>query len=50
MDVITTNSGNTLNKILNFVVNFYTTYKNETVYINYGDNKNQVIQLASSNS
>jgi hypothetical protein len=50
MDTITTNSGNTLDKAINITYNLYTSFKNDSILINYGDSSTQNITVNSGNS
>ena len=43
--MITTTSGNSFDKTLTNSYNLYTSIKNDTVVINYGDSSQQIIQL-----
>lgn len=45
MDVISSNSGNTLDKTINYTFEFYASYQNETLFVNFGDNQEQKIDL-----
>ena len=47
LDLISTNSANTLDKTINNVYNLYTGYKNDSVTVNYGDSSQQTILLNS---
>lgn len=47
LDLIKTNSGNTLDKTINNVYNLYTAFKNDTLIVNYGNSFNQTIILNS---
>jgi hypothetical protein len=49
MDVLSSNSGNTFDKKLNISINFYSTFNKETVFVNYGDQKNESINMTTSN-
>ncbi len=48
LDLLTTNSGNTLDKTLKNVYNLFTANKNDSVLVNYGDGNQQTLQLTSS--
>lgn len=49
LDLLTTNSENTLDKTLNCVINLYATYQNKTVTVDYGDGQIQNISLNGRN-
>lgn len=48
LDLISSNTGNTFDKTLNNVFYLYTSIKNDSVTVNYGDSIQQTIQLNSS--
>lgn len=48
-DLVFTNSNSTLDNTINFLMGFYSSYQNETVYIDYGDNTNTTIKLNGVN-
>ena len=45
-DLVNSNSGNTLDRKLNCLIKFYSTTQNETVWIDYGDNKTEKINIS----
>jgi hypothetical protein len=49
LDIVSTNSGNTMNLILNNQYQLYTTNQNDSVLVSYGDSSSQNITLSSSN-
>ena len=48
MDLISTNTGSTLDKTLRASYQLYFTYQNEQAYVSFGDEKNQTIKLSTS--
>lgn len=48
MDLLTTTSGNTFDKTINCSFNLFTSNKNDTVIVYYGDNSQEQIQLTSN--
>lgn len=50
MDLISSNSGNTLDKTINLKMNLYTAIKNDSIQINYGDSSQNTILLNSCNT
>jgi hypothetical protein len=48
-DLVFTNSNSTLDNTINFLMDFYSSYQNETVYIDYGDNTNTTFKLIGVN-
>ncbi len=48
LDLISSNTGNTFDKTLNNVFYLYTSIKNDSVTVNFGDSIQQTIQLISS--
>jgi hypothetical protein len=48
-DLVFTNSNSTLDNTINFLMGFYSSYQNETVYIDYGDNTNSTFKLNGVN-
>lgn len=49
MDVLSSNSGNTFQKTINFTFNLYSSCKNDTVLVKYGDSASQTLNLYSGN-
>jgi len=49
LDLISSNSGSTLDKAISNTYNIYTEYKNDSVIVNFGDGQQQTIILSSSN-
>ena len=47
MDVISINTGNTKDKTLSCYLRLFTTYKNDSISVNYGDSNIQYIKFNS---
>ena len=45
LDLLTTTSGNTIDKTISNSYNLYTDYGNDTVLIDFGDSTSTIIQL-----
>lgn len=45
MDLMSSNSGNTLDKMINASLILYSSSKDETVFIDYGDNSVQTLNI-----
>ena len=43
------NNGSTLDKAINITYNLYTSNKNDSILINFGDNSSQIMQTFSGN-
>ena len=48
MDLITSNTGNTWDKTINNKIVLYSTTKNDSITVNYGDSSQQTININSS--
>lgn len=48
MDLITSNSGNTWDLTINNYIKLYTSTKNDSITVNYGDSSQQTININSS--
>lgn len=47
IDILNTNSGKSLDKTLNNIFGLFTAYKNDTIVVDYGDTKSEIIKLNS---
>ena len=47
MDLISTNTGFTWDRVINNLYNLYTQYQNETILVNFGDSSSQSYQIKS---
>ena len=47
LDLNYTNSGQTLNKMINNTYRIYTAYKNDSILVNFGDSQSRIYQLNS---
>lgn len=45
--MVSSNSGNTWDKTINTTLYLYSSSKNDTIVIDYGDNRTETIQLTS---
>ena len=48
MDLINTNSGNTLDKTISLSFNLLSSIKNDSIFVDYGDNQTNTLTLNSS--
>lgn len=49
IDILNTNSGQSLDKTLNNTFGLYTAYKNDTIIVDYGDNTQAILKINSGN-
>lgn len=48
LDYLSFNSGNTLDLTLEFIFKLYTTYRNDSILIDYGDSSKEILSVNSS--